>query len=348
MRKRIVGLIVLALVTICVFGCGSKEPTQAEASKEAPKEAENEIPAEPVKEPEAAPSEKSLSYAGTYYHGGLEEYDDQILYYIDWLVLNEDGTGVYVGQDSINLTWEDGKLFYEGGAEETFECDGFSLTKENDYPGTAFRKTNQKMPDSLLPDAKDYGDIERNTILPLPTRELTDPIEDGIYGAKFEASQIVTKDGKVELTTDLFDEYLYDTVDLNTMKPGDILYVPSSSHVTDEVILVDTISHDGVLINVNGGVENYGASFGTSDDMGGTYYFQNWDIYHTYKNLGTVTVVIPEKCEIIDNTDLDHPNQRVALKDFAEYVKTHTIGAANASIMFENNAVENITVEFVP
>lgn len=136
MKKLLVVTMLASLLALA--GCGKgTEPSVATAETEAPKESEVAVAETTVEvaSEEADDFDMELELVdlvpGVYQDIEVNDIDDGSEdarpYFFYYLVLNEDGTGTFDGQDTIPLTW-DAKSITSGGTTYDVEFNGLSLT----------------------------------------------------------------------------------------------------------------------------------------------------------------------------------------------------------------------------
>ncbi len=105
-----------------------------------------------VLEDAEADADNMASPVGTYCYKSEEEIEGTIVEYTDWLVLNEDGTGVISASDSVNIKWHDDVIEYEDGNTQTMQIKDSSIVLDDGYSIIEYTKTDEKMPEELMPN----------------------------------------------------------------------------------------------------------------------------------------------------------------------------------------------------
>lgn len=110
MKKRI-AILFLAAAVLLLPACSGKNGTVSSSSTE---------------EQEKQHTQETLEYTGIYWRTWREEIGGTVVDMNSYIILNEDHTGYWIGQDVGTLTWDEGQLMLTVGA--TYE---FALTQEN-------------------------------------------------------------------------------------------------------------------------------------------------------------------------------------------------------------------------
>lgn len=117
MKKKLVYCLVSAMMLLTLFtGCKKKE---AQMIEENPKETgKEELDLEKLigVEEKAVPTLKP----GAYKHSYTDNIDGQDIEINSYIMLNEDGTGFYIVQDDLKLTWDENSITDENGNELKF------------------------------------------------------------------------------------------------------------------------------------------------------------------------------------------------------------------------------------
>lgn len=290
--------------------------------------------------------------------------------------------GIYATEledvNSIDISTNDGVIIFNRTRDDAddydisyFDYEGVHYTITDD--GDLSQMELGEIYDSVMATigAVQINEPERtgtgNIIRPLKNNLSLDNLE-GSYSCRI-GSIDVDEEGNVTGDFDIYMMDLYDTVDMNTIQPGDIIIV------NEEEILVESVE-DGEPVDmsyenpetlglqsvvvINGGLDFGGLEFIAHE--GGTYRFFGFDDMATYSYEGEITVPVAEDAVITDHAhDLDgeEPNPdgtSIKASDFKEYFENELEEMSgdnyfyerNTSIRIENGRVYEITRAYTP
>lgn len=151
----------------------------------------------------------------------------------------------------------------------------------------------------------------------------------------------VHKDGdKITLDVTIYEEELFDAVEVTQLKAGDTL---TAGGQTVKVTEVKERKAGGVTIN--GGYEKGGITLFPGD--GGTYYQVKENDAKTYQEIGTATLPLGDQFELVDNAE--NANKKLTAQDMTT-LKEDSIGfnENNTTVTVENGVITNITRAYMP
>lgn len=174
-------------------------------------------------------------------------------------------------------------------------------------------------------------------------------IQDAIIYGYFMPSNINYAKKTIEVNVN--DIELYDAVEIQEMKKGEILEINNTE------IKIQKIEKKDGIININGGYENSDNGEGMTliPGDGGTYKAQLANDYATYKNLGTFTYSISDDFVLEDyfNKEPGEDPTTVTFDELENYLKgledfNNTFYFTNTEIHIVNNEILSITRHWVP
>ena len=174
-------------------------------------------------------------------------------------------------------------------------------------------------------------------------------IQDSIIYGYFMPSNINYAKKTIEINVN--DIELYDAVDIQEMKKGEILEINNT-----EIKIQKIEKKDGV-ININGGYGSADNGEGVTlvPGDGGTYKAQLINDYATYKNLGTFTYTISDDFVLEDyfGKEPGEDPTTVTFSELENYLKgledfNNTFYFTNTEIHIVNNEILSITRHWVP
>lgn len=189
--------------------------------------------------------------------------------------------------------------------------------------------------------------IQHNVIKPLKMNLDVDNIEDAILNAAYSLTDIDIE--KKEITLTLYEQDIYDAIELHTMQVGDSIIV------ADEVYPVDKITSENEFIDINDGYteSEFGMTFMPND--GGTYRTLLLDDYATYSYITTKTFSLSDEFTLTDYTYGDYGNEgtKTDLNNWDEFTKTledwdTEFYYTNTTVRIVNNEVVEINRHWVP
>lgn len=131
---------------------------------------------------------------------------------------------------------------------------------------------------------------EHKYITPLPAGVVVEDLQDCTVPARFTSDDFRWMGGNLRMT--VFNQDLYDAVDISEMQVGDTLLYNGES-----IVISQFVESHGRL-DINGGLDEGGCCLAGYE--GGTYIARNWDDHATYSELGKAEVALAEDFVIID------------------------------------------------
>lgn len=120
------------------------------------------------------------------------------------------------------------------------------------------------------------------TLMPLATFSIADPMTDGIYHAGFGAADIEEHEGGYVLTAELYAYDQYDMVEVNSLAAGSAVRTHTGSGSETQDIIVETLdTGDSGLITINGGVEEGGMYLMPEDTVYRTLTMNDYPVYYS-------------------------------------------------------------------
>lgn len=151
----------------------------------------------------------------------------------------------------------------------------------------------------------------------------------------------VHKDGdKITLDVTIYEEELFDAVEVTQLKAGDTI---TAGGKEVKVTKVEELKTGGYAIN--GGYEQGGVTLFPGD--GGTYYQVKENDAKTYVKVGTATLPLSDKFELVDNAE--NANKKLTAQDMTT-LKEDSVGfnENNTTATVENGVITNITRAYMP
>ena len=182
-----------------------------------------------------------------------------------------------------------------------------------------------------------------NLIQPLPSGMKVDSLTDCCVPASFSIDDFNWRDGDLMFT--VYNEDLYDAVEVNNMQVGDtILFDGDKLHI-------DIITKDSLGLTINYGIEEGGCWLLPYE--GGTYRAVQFDDHSYYTELGATTIPLAEDFVIIDcgenptdPSDTISANQRAYLESVKPYKREFS--PLDTKVLIENGVVTQINRRWIP
>ncbi len=170
--------------------------------------------------------------------------------------------------------------------------------------------------------------------------DLKHPKEGFTAPVSFAAADVKKDGDKITLTMKVYEQELFDAVEVSQLKVGDTL---TAGGQTVKVTEVKERKAGGVTIN--GGYEKGGITLFPGD--GGTYYQVKENDAKTYVKVGTATLPLSDKFELVDNAE--NANKKLTAQDMTT-LKEDSIGfnENNTTVTVENGVITNITRAYMP
>lgn len=181
-------------------------------------------------------------------------------------------------------------------------------------------------------------------IAPQPAWADVDNLNEGIVPAAFTLDDFNWMGGNLKLT--VYNEDLYDVVDVHQMQVGDTLIYKK------EPIVITSLEEDehGWLV-VNGGLEEGGCWLAGYE--GGTYRGVEWDDHSAYSEVGQVEMALAEDFIIIDcGSYPSDPSDTITTgqKQYLENLKGghEDFFSLNTRVTIENGMITEINRKWIP
>lgn len=188
---------------------------------------------------------------------------------------------------------------------------------------------------------------ESKNVVPMEAAISIDNLDSADFPAAFDASSLKDADETLSLELEVYDEELFDAVDITTLAKGDKITADGQEYTVETVEKSDT-----GLISINGGLEQGGIDFATNDSEGGVYYVEGLDDTHTYADLGKVTLALADNFTFTDNSDLDNPEQKYDADGFKKLLTDDSNGYGfsqyNTKVTVEGGIITGIERNFRP
>lgn len=261
-------------------------------------------------------------YEGLYCMTATDEIEGYEVTYTWGYQFNGDGTGMYYGQDNLELTWNETEI-HCGGHTETFTME----------------------PGKLTVNGLTYDKVEGNFITPNPCEVDVDNIENGIYNVYISEYGVNEDAGRLMLNAEICTVETFDIADINRMAEGDVIYI-------DGVLLpINSIDYTKWgIININGGIENFGSAL-VAEDESNCFVHAGIDLEKSYKSHGMANLPVSDDVKLINQRNLPDVKEYTgseAISLFNEMVQEGPLYCDNCSIMVENGEIIEITRLYTP
>lgn len=168
-------------------------------------------------------------------------------------------------------------------------------------------------------------------------------IENATLPASFTADDFNWKDGRLSLT--VFQEDLYDAVEVNALAAGDTLLW------NQDTIIIREIEQDGEVKVFNKGMEEGGAEL--TANGGGTYRALLWDDHSAYTAIGQAALPLADDFLLIDcGEEPADPNDtlRTGQQAYLEALKDsrRQFNCLNTTVVVEKGRIASITRRWIP
>lgn len=185
--------------------------------------------------------------------------------------------------------------------------------------------------------------VEHKSIAPLPAGIEINNLQDCTVAASFTSDDFRWMGGNLCMT--VYNQVLYDAVEISQMQVGDTLIYESKPLVISKIEEAD----EG--ININGGLEEGGCWLVGYE--GGTYIARTWDDHAIYSKLGDAEVALSEDFIIVDcgiepNDPVDtiRMEQKLYLENLQDYRRE--FNQLNTRVTIENGLVTEINRHWIP
>lgn len=354
MKKKLVTLLGLTMLAISVAACGasktdsssengaSKAETSqngSDAKNQNGSDAENQNGSQDAnngssqgESNDGSNEGKSDSFGlkdfdGLYCNNFTENFDGYDITYTYGYQLNADGTGVYYGQDTISITWNETEL-HVGDNVYTYDMEPGKLTVHED------QNTDNS-----------YNKKEGKFIKPNPYKVDLNNVEDGIYSVAFKAANLKESNDKYTLPVTLYTEDTYDIVDIGQLAAGDTILVDGFLYVVDTVNTLDS-----GLKDINGGIEEGGTSLRPVDESN-CYVFAGYNDIVSYTNQGDAELTLSPDVVLNDSTDPSNSKKCTgadAINTLKKMPEDDYVSYYNTKICVENGVVVEINRTYMP
>lgn len=181
------------------------------------------------------------------------------------------------------------------------------------------------------------------SVKPLPAGYSADSLVDCIVPAAFTSRDLNAADSTLTMT--VFNEDLYDAVDVHQLQAGDTLVFQGRS------IVVASIDNSDGLLTINGGIEQGGACLQPSD--GGTYRGLQLDDHSVYTPLGRATLPVARDLVIVDCGEEPTTPPDTIATDAQRYLAQATgwrrdFSELNTRVLIEHGTITRITRHWIP
>lgn len=180
-------------------------------------------------------------------------------------------------------------------------------------------------------------------VKPLPASVDVSEIKDATIPAEFTCNDFNWMGGN--LTMNVFEEDIYDAIEVNALVKGDTLLW------NNDTIIVEEITSKGDVKVINNGIEEGGAEL--KSNGGGTYRAFLWDDHSAYTNLGKAQLPLAEDFTIIDcgenpsdAYDTIRTDQKLYLENLVD--SRRSFNSLNTKVLVENGMITNITRIWIP
>lgn len=180
-------------------------------------------------------------------------------------------------------------------------------------------------------------------VKPYPAAVQLDSLADCTVPASFTSDDFRWMGGNLTMT--VYSEDLYDAVDVSRLQVGDTLVYGG------EPIVVLTIANENGSLNINGGLDNGGATLQGYE--GGTYRAITFDDHSLYTALGQAQVPLAETFVIIDcglnpedPADTIRTDQKLYLETLDGSRRQFT--CLDTRVLIENGLITEINRHWIP
>lgn len=185
--------------------------------------------------------------------------------------------------------------------------------------------------------------VAHKCIVPLPAGVTADSLTDCMVPAQFNVSDFNFEEGTLSMT--VFNEDLYDAVEISLLAEGDTLVYDGDS------IVVESLTPMGEFLCLNEGLEEGGACMQAYE--GGTYRATQFDDHSVYTELGQATLPLATDFVIIDcgedpmdaNDTITSGQQQYlqSLEDYhGDFISLNTI------VLIEHGVITQIQRRWIP
>ncbi|MDO4215476.1 MAG: hypothetical protein Q4D12_06140 [Bacteroidales bacterium] len=191
--------------------------------------------------------------------------------------------------------------------------------------------------------AQEKQTVAHKCIAPLPAGVAVDDLQDCTVPAAFTLDDFNWMGGNLTLT--VYNQDLYDVVDISEMQVGDTLIYNGNPMV------INKIDKGNGGIDINGGLDEGGCCLAGFE--GGTYVARNWDDHPTFTELGKAQVALDQDFVIMDcgmdpqdPVDTIRTGQKLYLETLQDGRKDFF--QLNTRVTIENGQITAISRHWIP
>lgn len=191
--------------------------------------------------------------------------------------------------------------------------------------------------------AQEKQTVAHKCIAPLPVGVAVDDLQDCTVPAAFTLDDFNWMGGNLTLT--VYNQDLYDVVDISEMQVGDTLIYNGNPMV------INKIDKGNGGIDINGGLDEGGCCLAGFE--GGTYVARNWDDHPTFTELGKAQVALDQDFVIMDcgmdpqdPVDTIRTGQKLYLETLQDGRKDFF--QLNTRVTIENGQITAISRHWIP
>lgn len=191
--------------------------------------------------------------------------------------------------------------------------------------------------------AQEKQTVAHKCIAPLPAGVTVDDLQDCTVPAAFTLDDFNWMGGNLTLT--VYNQDLYDVVDISEMQVGDTLIYNGNPMV------INKIEKGNGGIDINGGLDEGGCCLAGFE--GGTYVARNWDDHPTFTELGKAQVALDQDFVIMDcgmdpqdPVDTIRTGQKLYLETLQDGRKDFF--QLNTRVTIENGQITAISRHWIP
>lgn len=191
--------------------------------------------------------------------------------------------------------------------------------------------------------AQEKQTVAHKCIAPLPAGVTVDDLQDCTVPATFTLDDFNWMGGNLTLT--VYNQDLYDVVDISEMQVGDTLIYNGNPMV------INKIDKGNGGIDINGGLDEGGCCLAGFE--GGTYVARNWDDHPTFTELGKAQVALDQDFVIMDcgmdpqdPVDTIRTGQKLYLETLQDGRKDFF--QLNTRVTIENGQITAISRHWIP
>lgn len=328
MRRRIY-MSLLLIMTALLVACGTKEDKAKSRDNSAKVNfSDNDNKEKEVEESHTAPKvddskdelvETTESIpVGIYVKEQTSEVDGYSITSYNAIVLYDNGVGYYIGDMLYPATWD----------KEGIEVEGVK------YP---MNYTDGK----LTLKYAEFSKYEGKVVVPEGFDKREDNITEGILPVEFDFDGLSEQENGYDIKCTVFVQQIYDIVDIAKLEAGDAIIVG------DAFVIVDSITEDGGMKIINGGIDEEGIELMPYDEDN---CYRVWlpNDYCTYTCVGQYVFSISDKVVITDETEPGNPVKT----DYSGLVDVlnweYSFNVFNTRIRVENGEIVDIHRYFTP